>query len=511
MAFQSMMNGSECSTGASPLSSLLKQQNTDSSLHGSSFSQGGPASTLRSRQGIPGQGHEEAERFFQSQSNGGGGGGGPGGAFAMEGLRRELEGANMGAMKGDRGECGHGFVRMALMAVTAQNGPRSIIPLDRAWTLPTWRRWRSSSGSSNRVAATSWVSRLVLSSLRHRLTTLACPSPGEYWRQQQQSSAGPSFSQAPEAQAGFAPAYGAYGGMQSRGMGSMGMGMGSMGMGMRGMGMGGMGMMGGGMNQGYGMASQLDEQEQVGKGKGRIVELDDADWEAQFAKAGEAATKEEADFKRPLPETVNLLDGDIALDAGPEDAELMASLEKTWENLQSTLNNSSLSDAEMAAWEAQYGSQYADLNGDSGLGDDMNYNGLNDVNAPRPWTRENVDAFLANETPYPFAAENAFLDHPDPYAEGQRLLFEGAPLSQAALAFEAACQLDNGRAEAWKAAGETWAADEREVKGIRALEKAVACGGPDGVGAWMVSPLPVVLSFPATDDAYFAVSRRRLC
>lgn len=278
------------------------------------------------------------------------------------------------------------------------------------------------------------------------------------------------------------------------------MGMGSMGMGMMGMG-GGMGMMSGGMmgggmmgGQQFGMPDQQAE-EQIGKGKGRFVELDDADWEAQFARAGEAVTAtpaattmetEQTDATK-ASETINLLEGDTVIDASEDDAALMASLEKTWTNLQSTLNNSSVSDSEMAAWEAQYGSQFADLNGDSGLGDDMKYS--SDVNQARQWTKENVDAFLQNETPYPFATENVFLDHPDPYAEGQRLLAEGAPLSQAALAFEAACQIDQGRAEAWKAAGETWAADEREVKGIRALEKAVACGGADGVGAWMVRPV----------------------
>lgn len=315
----------------------------------------------------------------------------------------------------------------------------------------------------------------------------------EYWSQQQ-SSAGPSYSSAPEIQqmqqqqqSGFAPAYGAY---------SSGMGMGGMSMGMRSMNMGGMGGMGMNMmnTQQFSNMGRMDEPEVIGKGKGRFVELNDEDWEAQFAKAGEAVqgdpTTMEAQLEDQtksgvdLSDTMNLLDGEIDLDATEDDAELMKSLEKTWSNLQSTLNQSSISDSEMAAWEAQYGSQFADLNGDSGLGDDLNYNG---INPSRQWTVENVDSFLTNDEAYPFAEENVYLGHPDPFGEGQRLLAAGAPLSHAALAFEAACQLDPSRGEAWKAAGETWAADEREVKGIRALEKAVACGGADGVGAWMVS------------------------
>jgi len=285
----------------------------------------------------------------------------------------------------------------------------------------------------------------------------ASPSPGP-------SYAGtPPVSTAYQQQSSFAPSYGAYG-MQSR----MGMGMG---MAMNGMG----GMMGQ-------TAYRQPEAQVEGKGKGRFVELDDADWEAQFARAGEAAGSE-AKSSEPLtqPETMNLLEGDIEIDADHDDAKLLASLEKTWTDLQSTLNQSSASDAEMAAWEAQYGSQFANLDGDSGLGDDMR-----EAGAPQPWTKDNVDTFMANDTPFPYAQENSYLAHLDPFAEGQRLLAAGAPLSEAALAFEAACRLDETRAEAWKAAGETWAADEREVKGIRALEKAVGCGGPDAVGAWLV-------------------------
>lgn len=54
---------------------------------------------------MPGQSHEEAERFFQQQQ----GGNGPAGFANMDGLRRELESVARGAsphehaLKGDRG------------------------------------------------------------------------------------------------------------------------------------------------------------------------------------------------------------------------------------------------------------------------------------------------------------------------------------------------------------------------------------------------------------------------
>lgn len=245
--------------------------------------------------------------------------------------------------------------------------------------------------------------------------------------------------------------------------------------------------MGGSMGgMGGGMYAQPPPVQQEGKGKGRFVELDDAGWEAQFAKAEEGKEEEaetgtaEREATVGEDKTINLLDGEIPLDASASDAELMKSLEATWSNLQSSLNDSSaISDADMAQWEAQYGAQ---LNGS----DDEDY-GLATPDIRKTWTKDNVDAFLADKAEFPFNKENDYLTHPDPFAEGQRLLAEGAPLSEAALAFEAACRLDETRGEAWKAAGETWAADEREVKGIRALEKAVGCGGKEGVGAWMVS------------------------
>lgn len=259
-------------------------------------------------------------------------------------------------------------------------------------------------------------------------------------------------------------------------------------MGMRG------GMMGGSSSMMYQQQPLASTSTAMDKGKGRFVELDDADWEAQFARAGESVVAEDKVVDtpaeattRPLdPDTVNLLEGDIDIDASEADAELLQNLQSTWDNLQSTLKDtSSMSDAEMAAWEAQFGSQF--VNGDSGLDETSMGMGIH-----RTWTKDNVDEFLKDESAFPYTSENPYLEMKDPFAEGQRLLAEGAPLSEAALAFEAACRIDEGRGEAWKAAGETWAADEREVKGIRALEKAVGCGGADGVGAWMVR-IPAVL------------------
>ncbi|GAA6064499.1 hypothetical protein JCM10212_002387 [Sporobolomyces blumeae] len=242
------------------------------------------------------------------------------------------------------------------------------------------------------------------------------------------------------------------------------------------------------------VAHQHDAVQADSKGKGRFVELDDKDWEEHFAKAGKVAedapkvAKTEAEGESGQT-TKDLLDeGEIPLDATESDHQLMRDLEATWSSLKDQLNTSANSDAELAQWEAQYGSQFNDLHGSDLFDDETDIDqgfGIPDLRQGKQWTRDNVDSFLSDESPFPYSEENQFMSSQDPYAEGMRLLAEGAPLSEAALAFEAACRKDETRAEAWKAAGETWAADEREAKGIRALEKAVACGGPEGVSAWM--------------------------
>ncbi|KAM0790146.1 hypothetical protein ACM66B_005467 [Microbotryomycetes sp. NB124-2] len=430
------MSGAECSTSNTPLASLLKQQNQDHSLHQSQFtSQPGPAAgqSMRTHAGPGPVNADEAERFFtQHQAPATAG---PAQFANMDALRRELESvsrhtppgaASAAAFKGDRE-----------WASQYNPGGSSLSPADIARMEQQFRMHQPP------------PSDMSAEFLRHQNQPMhsmqSAPSSSAYSQQQR---------------AGFAPSYGPYSG--SMGMMNMRPTMGA-------------------MNYNHAPAA---EQQIQGKGKGRFVELDDADWEAQFARVGEqdlepkqAETKQETPEAKTERRTANLLEGDLDIDAAEADAELMKSLEATWENLQSTLTNSSLSDAELAKWEAQYGGKLGD-------DDDDDY-GFATPEIRKQWTKDNVDEFLREEQAFPFNAENEYMTHPDPYAEGQRLLAEGAPLSEAALAFEAACKIDPGRAEAWKAAGETWAADEREMKGIRALEKAVACGGADGIGAWM--------------------------
>ncbi|GAA5940554.1 tetratricopeptide repeat protein [Sporobolomyces koalae] len=452
MAFQAMMGGAECSTSNNPLSSLLKQQQTDHSLHHQSQLHpnhgAAHAATMRTMSASPSHAaQEEAERFLQHQQLAGPG---SGDGLTMEAMRRELESLNHqgGGLRGDR----------AQTEWSSQYHPAgaALSPHELARMEQQFRAQQQS------LHSTSFAAEFSQQRQHYSPHALAGTSVGGS-TSSDRSSMGTSMFSRP----GFAPSYGSYPSLHRPS--SMPMPVYSP------------------------QQVSVDTKQNEGKGKNRFVELDDRDWEEQFAKAASAPQDPQtesltAELEERQDAKANLLDeGEINLDATESDAQLMKDLEATWSQLKGQLNASNEADRELAQWEAQYGSQFNDIHGSPSLFDDEQEDlfGLPDMRRGKEWTRDNVDSFLADESPFPYSEENQYLNAPDPYQEGMRLLAEGAPLSEAALAFEAACRKDETRAEAWKAAGETWAADEREAKGIRALEKAVACGGTAGVAAWM--------------------------
>ncbi|GAA5981034.1 hypothetical protein JCM5350_000020 [Sporobolomyces pararoseus] len=436
-----MMGGSECSTSNNPLSSLLKQQQTDHSLHQhfSSPNQlggsgGGIGGSMRTGGAPPSMSQEEVDRFLMQQPKANGN------PLEMEAMRRELENVahRNNPLKGDR-EWSSQYQPMGT----------NLNPAELARMEQQFRMQQLSNHSSNFAAEFSQQRQFSPSPV----TTSNSPAPAPV-----SSSSSQSLFQRP----GFAPSYGSYSQMNMRGPSPM-------------------------MYQ-----QPLRPVEPEGKGKNRFVELDDKSWEEQFEKAASSSSTQQQP-QVPAEERIedqevtkaNLLaEGEIDLDANESDAQLMKDLESTWNQLKGQLDASNQSDRDLAQWEAQYGSQFNDLHLSEDEGEDGMF-GLPEMRRTKEWTSDNVDGFLEDQSPFPYSEENRYLDSHDPYEEGMRLLAEGAPLSEAALAFEAACRKDETRAEAWKAAGETWAADEREAKGIRALEKAVACGGPHGVAAWM--------------------------
>ena len=158
------------------------------------------------------------------------------------------------------------------------------------------------------------------------------------------------------------------------------------------------------------------------KGKGKLEEKFDADWDTQFQSALEHARQEQSEDR----------------------VEFGAAFEDVWRNVKEEDVQQHLKD--MHSWEDEFANQMPD---DDQFG-----------------MRRTL------EKTYVFEENNPFLQHPDAFAEGMRLLKEGASLSDTALAFEAAVQKDPHNAEAWARLGIVQAENEKEDPAIAALQQA---------------------------------------
>ena len=242
----------------------------------------------------------------------------------------------------------------------------------------------------------------------------------------------------------------------------LGMGMGMSGMGM-GMGMGGMGM---GMGVGMGGVGRLGhfsppaEAADV-KGKARLVELDETNWEQQFAQLdaeGQAREGEEdvdAEATAAMERELDALDRSVP--SGTE-TDAFGDFESIWRGIQAEN-----ADARGLATGADAGFMDEAQLGLGDLGDWDNFDGLG------------THAALREAPPgdYLFEEDNVFSDVADPFGEGVSIMANGGNLSLAALAFEAAVQKEPGHVEAWVALGGAQAQNEKESPAIRALEQAL--------------------------------------
>ncbi|KAF2277476.1 TPR-like protein [Westerdykella ornata] len=261
-------------------------------------------------------------------------------------------------------------------------------------------------------------------------------SPAEFAKYQQMNpmarTASPTVSSAPSMMA------------YQRPMG-YGMGMSHLGVGM-GMGYGGM------MHQNY-TPQHFQQPMQEGKGKGRMVELDDHDWEAQFAQLEKTDQQQETEDLDALDREANArieaeldeMDRSVDLDFGD--------FESVWKGIQAETEIArqlaseenfldSLHAGEMDQWEG--------------------FDGLN--------THTTTDPQMGD---YLFEQNNLFNDITNPFEEGMKIMEEGGNLSLAALAFEAAVQKDPQHIAAWVKLGEAQAQNEKETPAIRALEQAL--------------------------------------
>lgn len=189
---------------------------------------------------------------------------------------------------------------------------------------------------------------------------------------------------------------------------------------------------------------QTHQPDAKGKGK-QVVELTDENWEAQF---------QEMESMNKTLDVDEQANKDI--DAELSQTETMfGDFQSVWEGIQ----------AEGAPVDS--GLEWAEFD------------------ANTPWSPE---ASATNSMPrlgeYLFEPDNPYLTHPDPFAEGKRLMESGGNLSLAALAFEAAVQKNSKHEEAWTELGGCQAANEKETPAIRALEAALKLDGAN-LGALM--------------------------
>jgi peroxin-5 len=216
------------------------------------------------------------------------------------------------------------------------------------------------------------------------------------------------------------------------------------GMGM-GMGMNGMGM--GMMPQNYTPQNFQQPRQESAKGKERMVELDDQDWEAQFAQLEQTDQKDldalDEEANKHIEAELNEMDRSV---------DELGDFESIWKGIQA---------------ETEYARQLAnDENFVEGhMGDLDQWEGFDGLN-----THSVRDPAMGD---YLFEQDNLFQNVTNPFEEGVKIMEEGGNLSLAALAFEAAVQKDANHIAAWVRLGEAQAQNEKETPAIRALEHAL--------------------------------------
>lgn len=223
----------------------------------------------------------------------------------------------------------------------------------------------------------------------------------------------------------------------------------------------GMGM-GYGMNMGtmgsqyrpMGMQRQPSEQQMKGKGKGRMTELDDKNWEEQFAEMDAETQRElDAEANAAMEREMNDMDRSVLSETNE-----FGDFESVWRGIQAetAANRSMLDDGE---YGMHMGSEVPLRDFDTWDNFDSHFHdGYRDPQ-------------LGN---YLFEEDNPFTaTGKDPFDEGMTIMREGGNLSLAALAFEAAVQKNSDHVEAWTALGSAQAQNEKELPAIRALEQAL--------------------------------------
>ncbi|KAI9848952.1 MAG: Peroxisomal membrane signal receptor PTS1 [Sclerophora amabilis] len=246
------------------------------------------------------------------------------------------------------------------------------------------------------------------------------------------------------------------------------------------MGMGGIGMGVGAMQRpSYRQPSQaaLDI-----KGKGRMIELDDKNWEEQFAQI-DGAGQRDLDTEANAAMEGELEDMDRSVLSETNE---YGDFESIWKGIQAeTATARNMVDNENIFRDGVHMGEFDQWDGFEGLGTHGGFD-----------RDENLGDYL-------FEEDNIFKDVGDPFGEGVRIMEEGGNLSLAALAFEAAVQRDTQHVEAWSLLGSAQAQNEKESPAIRALERALTLD-PSNLPALMG------LAVSYTNEGYDSTAYRTL-
>jgi hypothetical protein len=169
------------------------------------------------------------------------------------------------------------------------------------------------------------------------------------------------------------------------------------------------------------------------KGKGKMIELDETKWEEQFREF--ETMKEDEEANKAI---------DKELD-NHENEQFFGDFESIWNGIRAEdIDHFDASDMDFVDRFDDDRHDTSDVfDGKPDLGD------------------------------YLFEPENPYMVHPDPFTEGVRLAEHGGSLSEAALCFEAVCQRNSTRTEAWAWLGSIQAQNEKELAAIRALEQCI--------------------------------------
>ncbi|KPM36094.1 Peroxisomal targeting signal receptor [Neonectria ditissima] len=251
----------------------------------------------------------------------------------------------------------------------------------------------------------------------------------------------------------------------------------------------GVGMMNRGMGYGqpmfqpmYQNQEPMQQQHQEGKGKGRLVELDENKWEEQFAQMElQDKGKEKQQETEATAAERELNDMDKAMHSETNE---FGDFESIWKGIQAETNasrsmvNEELFDQFDTEWSNNLMPDF------EGMGD---------------WGRLGEPA-VEN---YLFEEDNFFRDEKNAFDEGVRIMKEGGNLSLAAIAFEAAVQQTPDHVDAWVYLGTAQAQNEKETAAIRALEQALKLD-PNNLAALMG------LAVSYTNEGYDSTAYRTL-